>query len=65
MPKLKTKRGALKRFKKTKGGKIKFKKAGLRHLLVNKPKGRKRGLKKARYISKSFEKKMSRLVPYI
>ena len=44
MPKLKTHRGAAKRFKKTAGGKIKRSKAYKSHILTKKSKKRKRNL---------------------
>ncbi|MBI3327438.1 MAG: 50S ribosomal protein L35 [Nitrospinae bacterium] len=37
MPKLRTKRGAAKRFRKTATGKFKAKRAFMRHLLTHKP----------------------------
>ena len=42
MPKMKTKSGAKKRFKVTKGGKVKAKQAYARHMQMNKPKSMKR-----------------------
>lgn len=42
MPKLKTKSSAKKRFSVTKTGKVKAKQANARHMLMNKPKKRKR-----------------------
>lgn len=42
MPKMKTKSGAKKRFKVTAGGKVKFKQAKSRHMMMNKPKSMKR-----------------------
>ena len=45
MPKMKTNRGAAKRFKKTANGKIKRKKAFLRHILTKKAGKRKRALR--------------------
>ena len=47
MPKMKTNRGAAKRFKKTANGKIKRKKAFLRHILTKKDSKRKRALRKS------------------
>ena len=43
MPKIKTNKGAAKRFRVTGTGKIKRMKAGRRHLLTSKAPGRKRG----------------------
>ncbi len=42
MPKMKTHSSAKKRFKVTKSGKVKFKKAFMRHMQMNKPKSMKR-----------------------
>lgn len=51
--KLKTHRGAAKRFRAKPGGKIKRKKQGLRHLLECKSSSRKRKLGQMTYVSKS------------
>jgi len=51
MPKLKTHRGAAKRFKVTGSGRIKRKKAKLRHMLTSKSKKLKRGLRKRSMVS--------------
>ena len=51
MPKLKTHRGAAKRFKVTGSGKIKRKKAKLRHILTSKSQKLKRGLRKRGLVS--------------
>lgn len=45
MPKMKTHSSAKKRFKVTKGGKVKFKQAFARHMQMNKPKSMKRKAK--------------------
>ena len=65
MPKLKTNKAASKRFKATASGKLKRKKAGLRHILGKKSTKRKRGLRKATLVDKTNEKPMKRLLPYI
>ena len=52
MPKLKTHRGAAKRFKKTGTGKIVRASAFKRHILTKKATGRKRHLRKATLVSK-------------
>lgn len=49
--KLKTKRGAVKRFRVTASGKIKRNKAMKRHILTKKQPGRKRGLATATLVS--------------
>ena len=64
MPKLKTHRGARKRFKVTATGKIKRSKAFGSHLLTKKSSKRKRNLKQATYVVKSEYKKMKELLPY-
>ena len=51
--KLKSKRGAVKRFKLTASGKIKRHKSMKRHILTKKAQGRKRGLRKATLVSDS------------
>ena len=62
---LKTHSGAKKRLKLTRGGKIKRKKAGLRHLLTfSKAKGQKRKLRKAGYVSDADAHHMKRLLPH-
>ena len=64
MPKIKTKRGAAKRFRLTKKGKIKRKKAYKSHILTKKSAKRKRGLKKSGLIHKTDVKNIRRLIPY-
>jgi len=64
MPKLKTHRGAAKRFKKTASGKIKMKKAYKSHLMTGKSSKRTRGLRKSRLIAKANYGKIKRLLPY-
>ena len=65
MPKLKTNRGAAKRFKKTGTGKVKAKRAFARHILTKKSTNRKRGLRSPKYVEKSDEKGIKRLIPYL
>lgn len=64
MPKIKTHRGAAKRFKKTGSGKIKRSKAYHSHLLGDKSPKRKRGLRKSGLISEQETKNISKLIPY-
>jgi len=64
MPKLKTKKGAQKRFSLTKTGKVKRGKTGKRHILTKKSKKRKRNLSKSAMVDKTFERKIKRLLPY-
>lgn len=63
MPKMKTHRGAAKRFKKTGSGKIKRSKAFANHLLGSKSPKRKRGLRKAGLVSKAETARIARLIP--
>ena len=65
MPKMKTHRGAAKRFKKTGTGKLKRSKAFKSHILTKKSSKTKRNLRKAGYVSKSQEKVMKKLLPYL
>ncbi len=64
MPKMKTHRGAAKRFKKTGSGKVKRAKAYASHLLGGKSPKRKRNLRKAGLVSEEETKRISRLIPY-
>jgi len=64
MPKLKTHKGAAKRFKKTGTGKIKRHKANLRHILTSKAKKRKKELGDAVLVSDADYKKVMRMIPY-
>ena len=62
--KLKTKRGAAKRFKLTGGGKIKRSKAYASHLLSSKTTKRKRRLRKNVVVDKRDSRNVKRLIPY-
>ena len=64
MPKMKTKRSAAKRFKVTATGKIKIKKAHLRHLLINKSKKAKKDKNKAGYVHKADYNNAIACLPY-
>lgn len=63
MPKMKTNRGAAKRFRKTKGGKIKRQKAYASHILTKKTSKRKRSLRKGGLLDKVDTKSIKRLIP--
>lgn len=65
MPKMKTHRGAAKRFKKTGTGKIKRAKAFKSHILTKKSSKTKRNLRKAGYVSVTQEKTIKKLLPYL
>jgi large subunit ribosomal protein L35 len=65
MPKLKTNRGAAKRFKITGKRKIKRYKAYASHLLTSKTTKRKRGLRKSVLVNKRDIKNIMKLLPYL
>ncbi len=62
--KLKSHSGAKKRFKFTATGKIKYKKAGLRHLLIGASSSKKRKLRRADILDKTNVKAIKRNLPY-
>lgn len=62
MPKMKTHRGAAKRFKKTASGKIKRSKAYASHLLGGKSPKRKRKLRQSGLVSEQENKRISNLI---
>ena len=62
MPKVKTNKSAAKRFKVTASGKIKYGKAGGRHLLTSKTRKRKRHLRAAGVLSKAETKRVKNLL---
>ncbi|MDK2798596.1 MAG: large subunit ribosomal protein [Clostridiales bacterium] len=64
MPKLKTHRGAAKRFNLTKSGKVKRSKAYKSHILTKKSTKRKRNLRKTAYASTANEAVVKKLIPY-
>ena len=65
MPKMKTHRGAAKRFKKTGTGKLKRAKAFKSHILTKKTAKRTRNLRKTGYVAANQEKVMKKLLPYL
>ena len=64
MPKMKTHRGAAKRYRLTASGKIKRGKAYKSHILTKKSTKRKRNLRKPAYISESEAKVVRKVIPY-
>lgn len=64
MPKLKTHKGAAKRFKRTATGKIKRRHAFARHILTSKPRARKRRLGQAVLADPANVAEISRMLPY-
>lgn len=65
MPKMKTHRGAAKRFKKTGTGKLKRANAFRSHILTKKSRKTKRNLRKTSYVAPAQEKAMKKLLPYL
>jgi large subunit ribosomal protein L35 len=65
MPKIKTNRGAAKRFRKTGTGKIRRNKAFTSHILTKKSTKRKRGLRQATLVDRSDAKNIANLIPYL
>ena len=63
MPKMKTRRGAAKRFKRTGSGKLKRFHAYHTHILTKKSQKRKRKLRKSTLVAKSDAKRIERLLP--
>jgi large subunit ribosomal protein L35 len=62
MPKMKTHRGAAKRFRTTGRGKIKRRKAYKSHILAKKTRKRKRGLRKPTLVAAADEKRVKRML---
>jgi large subunit ribosomal protein L35 len=63
MPKIKTHRGAAKRFKRTGKGKIRRFKAYTSHFFIRKSSGQKRNLRKSAYVHKADKPRIERLLP--
>lgn len=64
MPKLKTHKGAAKRFKKTGSGKIKRNHAFARHILTSKTRSRKRRLGQPDIADPANSPEIKRMLPY-
>jgi large subunit ribosomal protein L35 len=65
MPKIKTNRGAAKRFRKTGSGKIRRNKAFTSHILTKKTTKRKRDLRQGALVAKVDERNIRQLIPYL
>jgi large subunit ribosomal protein L35 len=65
MPKMKTHRGAAKRFKKTGSGKIVRMRQGKQHILTKKSPKRKRHLRKDALVDSVDAKRMKQMLPYL
>ena len=64
MPKLKTHRGAAKRFNRTGTGKVTRKKAYARHILTTKTTKQKRKLRGTTTVSAADTPRVARMIPY-
>jgi large subunit ribosomal protein L35 len=65
MPKMKTKRAAAKRLRKTASGRLKRTRAWKRHKLESKEPKRRHRLRKPLLVDKVDEPRLKRLVPYL
>lgn len=64
MPKMKTKRSAAKRFSLTASGKIKIKKANLKHILTKRSRGLKRDKRAPGYVHQADMRRALACIPY-
>ena len=65
MPKMKTNRGAAKRFRRSASGTFRRSKGFANHILTKKTTKRKRGLRKSTTVHSANEKQLKRLLPYL
>jgi large subunit ribosomal protein L35 len=65
MPKMKTKRGAAKRLRRTATGKLMRAGGWKQHKLEAKPPQRRRRLRKSKLVSRADDKRLRVLVPYL
>lgn len=64
MPKMKTNRGAAKRFARTASGRFKHKQSHLRHILTKKSPKRKRNLRRRDIVEACDTESVRRMLPY-
>ena len=65
MPKMKSNRGAAKRFARTGGGGFKRKQSHLNHILTKKKPKRKRQLRSTAQVAEADVKGLNRMLPYV
>ena len=65
MPKIKTHRGAAKRFKKTASGKLRYRKSFRSHILTSKTQKRKRHSRKGAILEPAQADYIKTIIPYI
>lgn len=64
MPKMKTNRGAAKRFKRTGSGKLRRNRAYASHIMTKKSRQRKRNLRRAALVHPADEHRIAAMLPY-
>ncbi len=64
MPKMKTRKGASKRLTVTKGGKVKFKRSNLRHILSSKTRKAKRQMRSPGFTTTADTGRIMKVMPY-
>ncbi len=62
MSKMKSHRGASKRFKVTKSGKVKYRRKNRSHILTKKRRKRKRQLRQSAYLNKTDAKRIKKMI---
>jgi large subunit ribosomal protein L35 len=65
MPKMKTKRGAAKRFRASGSGRVRRNQAYTSHILTKKNSKRKRNLRKGSMVAESDVRSVRRMLPYL
>ncbi len=65
MPKMKTKRGAAKRFRASGSGRVRRNQAYTSHILTKKNSKRKRNLRKGAMVSEADTRSVKRMLPYL
>jgi len=65
MPKMKSHRGAAKRFRRTASGKLTHARRNKRHILTKKTTKRKRQLRRKNVVATGDQKKLDQLIPYL
>lgn len=65
MPKMKTNRGAAKRFRKTASGRFKCAQSHRRHILTKKSTKRKRHLRDSKLVHESDTRMIARMLPHL
>ena len=65
MPKLKTHRGAAKRFRATASGRLKHKRPNRSHILTSKSRKRKRNLRQPDFLGGADAQNLQKILPYL